>query len=351
MNIHVWVDFRTDFARFDVSVEPERYIEAMEAIREFCRQHGGVITKETIRISVKEYTINDDLRIVELFKKNPEEFIKKAMETENDPDVVTREDVISKLLGRSVSVKESKIILRKKYYYHPAYVVLDGEVWYFADVKVPPTHMEELKNHFEVTDNGVTNAKRLEITLELDYGELLQVKDVVRRNGSKIKRIFELINEGLENATRYTIDEYEKLVKQMLLDGRLDELEKKLEERVKKVRKEAEARKKRRQALEEVKYEVVETPVGYLYAGSWSLDLIREEGDDIVLYSHSGSESEIAQKVYSIRNGRLPKLNVRISLKESPSKFTAAITEDMVNKLKNVAPELYLKLQLLDVVR
>jgi len=201
MNIHVWVDFRTDFARFDVSVEPERYIEAMEAIREFCRQHGGVITKETIRISVKEYTINDDLRIVELFKKNPEEFIKKAMETENDPDVVTREDVISKLLGRSVSVKESKIILRKKYYYHPAYVVLDGEVWYFADVKVPPTHMEELKNHFEVTDNGVTNAKRLEITLELDYGELLQVKDVVRRNGSKIKRIFELINEGLENAT------------------------------------------------------------------------------------------------------------------------------------------------------
>jgi len=91
--------------------------------------------------------------------------------------------------------------------------------------------------------------------------------------------------------------------------------------------------------------------VGYLYAGSWSLDLIREEGDDIVLYSHSGSESEIAQKVYSIRNGRLPKLNVRISLKESPSKFTAAITEDMVNKLKNVAPELYLKLQLLDVVR
>jgi hypothetical protein len=350
MYIRVWVDFKTEFGSFDVDVEPERYIEAMDIIRKFCEQHGGQITRESIRISVKDFTVSDDTRIVELFKKNPKEFIKKAEETENDPNVLTREDVISKLLGKSVSVKESKIILREQYYYYSAYVVLDKEVWGFAYVEVPTEHKSALKEHFEVTNDRV-RSKELAIMLELDYSELLQVKDVVPQNKDKIKRIFELINEGLGNAQRNTKNEYRKLVKRMLLDGNLNELEKILEERARKVKKEAEKREKRQKALEEVKYKVVETPIGYLHASSWSLELIREEDDDIVLYTHSGSESEIAQKVYSIRNGRLPKLDERISFKAEPDKFAMGLHKDLIDGLKTVAPELYLKLKLLGVIR
>jgi hypothetical protein len=228
--------------------------------------------------------------------------------------------------------------------------VLDGEPWFFAEVYVPKGLESELKEHFEVSEN-IRVSERLGTLLSFSYSELLKVKDVISENKDRMKRIFELINKSLSRARYRTINEYEKIIKEKLLNGEIDELEEIFEKRVKKIRKEAERREKRLKALKEVKYKVVETPVGYLYAGFWSLQLIREEDDDIVLYDHRGSESEIAQKVYSIRNGRMPVLNIRISFKDNPDIFKHSLDSEFVKELKEAFPEMYLKLKLLGIAK
>jgi len=369
VRIDVRVDFETEYFEANCYVKPDKYLEAMKEIENVCKRLNGKITYEDIYIGIKGYAFRsfeeEDKEIIEMFKRDPIKFIEVAKEVENDPSVITRDDVIEALHGKKLEIKDVEVVLvgpdkwhrhGKTYHGYSVHVIFDGKIGYYLGYVEVPEEEDDLGKMFKVSGVRIRSVEdKWSFVRDLRYTkyELKHVADVIFKNKDKIKRILDLGEVGLESAQRDTIHEYEQKFKKYVLLGKLDELEKELEKRVKKVRKADEARKKRYDLHRSLMNKWAKTDLGYLYVDSWNMLLIQETDDDIVLYEYSGSESYIASKTYTIvKTKKIPSGARVCSLKENFEGFKRKIKlyDYVLQELKQKFPDFYLKLQLLGVV-